>query len=305
MKNVALIIIYNHRYDQNIEKIERIYKDRFSHIFHLVPFYDGTKQNVIAVYENSYRFQGYIAQGLTAFFSDKFDHYFFIGDDLILNPELNEQNYAEVFRLDSDTAFIPSLVDLHKCDKFWHRVGEAYRYRVRSGGVEVENELPDAEQAHKSFARHNRITGSFPLFQIYRKPNKPANFRERYHYLIWIYRKIRYKRKKFMPSYPLIGGYADIFIVPSGVIKKFAHYSGAFAATGLFVELAIPTALVLTANKIVTEESLGRKGFAMWSTEDLQALEPYKNSLSNLFNNFPKELLYFHPVKLSKWKIDI
>lgn len=41
--DVALIVVYNHRYDRNIEVVERIYAGRFSNIFHLVPFYDGTK----------------------------------------------------------------------------------------------------------------------------------------------------------------------------------------------------------------------------------------------------------------------
>jgi len=55
----ALILIYNHRYDKNIEILEKIYSKRFSVIFHLVPFYDGNRDNVIPVYENSYYFEGY------------------------------------------------------------------------------------------------------------------------------------------------------------------------------------------------------------------------------------------------------
>ena len=47
---VCLLIIYNHRYDDNIEKLERIYKNRFSDIYHIVPFYNGTIENVIPVY---------------------------------------------------------------------------------------------------------------------------------------------------------------------------------------------------------------------------------------------------------------
>lgn len=38
---IALVIIHNHRYDANIPRLDEIYKSRFSHIFHLVPFYDG------------------------------------------------------------------------------------------------------------------------------------------------------------------------------------------------------------------------------------------------------------------------
>ena len=48
---VPLIIIYNHRFDQNIEKLNKIYGERFSKIYHLVPFYDGDLPNVIPVFE--------------------------------------------------------------------------------------------------------------------------------------------------------------------------------------------------------------------------------------------------------------
>jgi hypothetical protein len=41
---VALVIIYNHRYDKNIDILESIYANRFSNIFHIVPFYDGDKK---------------------------------------------------------------------------------------------------------------------------------------------------------------------------------------------------------------------------------------------------------------------
>ena len=78
MNKVALIIIYNHKFDRNIDILENIYKDRFSNIYHLVPFYTGDKSNVISVYENSHYFQGYVAQGFKSYFKEEFEHYFFI-----------------------------------------------------------------------------------------------------------------------------------------------------------------------------------------------------------------------------------
>src|SRR4030042_4685799 len=99
MDKVALIIIYNHQYNKNIEILEKIYKDRFCNIYHLVPFYNGEKSNVIPVYENSHYFQGYIAQGFKIFYKKDYAHYIFIADDLILNPVINEKNYAIHFKL--------------------------------------------------------------------------------------------------------------------------------------------------------------------------------------------------------------
>ena len=78
-----------------------------------------------------------------------------------------------------------------------------------------------------------------------------------------------------------------------------------FAATKLFVELAIPTALVLSADKIVTEEDLELKGKPLWSKQDFKILDKYDHQLNKLLNDFPANHLYLHPVKLSKWKSDI
>jgi len=87
---IVLIIIFNHRYDDNLEKLDRIYKNRFSNVYYIMPFYDGPRLDVIPVYENSFCFQGYVAQALASFYMRDCTHYVFIGDDLLLNPNLNQ-----------------------------------------------------------------------------------------------------------------------------------------------------------------------------------------------------------------------
>ena len=96
MDKIALLIIYNHRYDKNIEPLEQIYAGRFSYIYHIVPFYDGQKENVIPVYESSFYFEGYIAQCFQHLKDKGFTHYFFVADDLMLNPLITEQNLFEI-----------------------------------------------------------------------------------------------------------------------------------------------------------------------------------------------------------------
>lgn len=54
---VALLVIYNHRYDKNIVRVKQIYAKRFSYIYHVMPFYDGNDLDVIPVFESSYCFQ--------------------------------------------------------------------------------------------------------------------------------------------------------------------------------------------------------------------------------------------------------
>ncbi|MBR2165594.1 MAG: hypothetical protein IJ915_03500 [Paludibacteraceae bacterium] len=94
MNKIALLIIYNHRYDKNIDRLENLYKGKFSHIYHIMPFYDGNIENVIPVYESSYRFQSYITQAFQHLKDKGFTHYFIVADDMLLNPQINETNLA-------------------------------------------------------------------------------------------------------------------------------------------------------------------------------------------------------------------
>jgi hypothetical protein len=66
--------------------------------------------------------------------------------------------------------------------------------------------------------------------------------------------------------------------------------------------LAVPTSLVFSAKKIVTEKDLLLRGKALWTKEEHLNLNQYNNKLQNLLNNFPLGQLYIHPIKLSKWE---
>lgn len=108
-----------------------------------------------------------------------------------------------------------------------------------------------------------------------------------------------------MLSYPIVGSYSDVFVVSSESIKLFCHYCGVFAATKLFVEVALPTSLVLSAKEIVTENNLKFQGKALWTKEQYKELDKYDSSLKKLLGEFPSNYLYLHPIKLSKWNTEL
>lgn len=306
MGKVALVIIYNHRYEKNIDILERIYSNRFSHIYHLMPFYNGAKSNVITVYENSYRFEGYIAQGIKSFFKDDFTHYFFIADDLLLNTRITEKNYAELLKLDHDTCFLPEFITLHERTQWWSRVGEAYQYNIHCRGVEVEGQLPNYDGALQALKENGLEIKPLKYNQIYSEEKFPKQFynvKKVYEYLKWHYKNI--KKRDYHLSYPLVGGYSDIFVVSGEVIKKFSQFCGAFAVTNLFPELAIPTALALSTKKIITENNLKIKGKALWTEDEFSELDKFNNQLKSMIDNFPKDYIYLHPVKLSKLNVEL
>lgn len=318
MGSVALVVIYNHRYDGNISIVEDLYRERFREIFHLVPFYDGDRPNVIPVYESSFYFQGYMAQGLPHFFRPEFKHYLFIADDLILNPAVNEDNYHLHLGLDEDSSFIPNLISLHELKNYWSRTREAYEFKVKRKGVEIVNELPSCDEALALFRAHGLEIRPLRHRQVFPSAGLSAGDwfkmiarkqKQLFHHLTDGVMKWKYNL-----SYPLAGSYSDICAVSAGTVRRFAHCCGVFAAAGLHAELAIPTSLVLSSGHIVTEKDLSLRGRAFWpdgwnrlhgendlAHDELKELDRYNNNLGNLLQNFPEGYLYLHPVKLSRW----
>lgn len=317
MNKVALIIIYNHKFDRNIDILENIYKDRFSNIYHLVPFYTGDKSNVISVYENSHYFQGYVAQGFKSYFKEEFEHYFFIGDDLIINPIINEDNYAEHLKLKANTCFLPGFISLHDKKSLWGRVQDAFKFNIGLSGVEIKNELPTYDDAMLAFNKLGLELKPISFDLINRKPNSLVAFAKKIvKDKTYVFKYL--KNKNYNLPYPMVGSYSDIFVVSSDSIKLFAHYCGVFAATNLFVEIGLPTAMVLSAKEIVTEKKLQLQGKALWpdgyvrmdgsseyAKDDFKELEEYNFNLKKLLENFPENYLYLHPVKLSKWNTNL
>lgn len=305
---VALIIIYNHQYNKNIEIVERIYKNRFTDIYHLVPFYKGDKSNVIPVYESSYYFQGYVSQGLKSFFKEEYSHYFFIADDMILNPLINENNYQEYLHLSDNTCFISRLSSIDEAQRFWTMNLHAIMYNTKSPGVEAEKQLPTYDAAQEALQKFNIINKPLAFEHIWQKPKTRGEWLEKVKKdktFIARYFKNKTSGKKYELSYPLVRSYSDIFVISADAIQQFCHYAGVFAATRLFVEMAIPTALVFSAKEIKTEKDIQLKGRALWTKEDLSLLDTHEYKLGNLLTHFPKDHLYIHPVKLSKWNTDL
>jgi len=312
---VSLIIIYNHNYTNNIERLENIYRDRFSTIYHLVPFYVGDRVNVIPVYERSIYFQGYINQSLTRLLKDSIDHYFFISDDLILNPAINEVNYQFLLGIDDQSSWIESLVDLSILTSYWARAKEAYEWNpLGIPGLEINSLFPSKDEFLRRTHYYNIAENNIDF--KYLSPSIKESFRS---FSRSIYKRelksflsnlLTISRSLYLPNYfkkhttryNLVGGYSDIFVVSSKSIKLFSHLSGIFASTNLFVELAIPTALIHSSNNLKTSQDSKLFGKAIWTPKEVLDIElKYESSLEKLFEDFPKGLLYLHPIKLSKW----
>lgn len=311
MAKACLIIVFNHRYDKNIPVLEKMYSGRFSHIYYLVPFYNGTRQDVIPVYESSNFFQSFFAQGYHRFFKEDFSHYIFVGDDCILNPAINETNFPQQTGLAEDADFIPGIFSFHtlKDAGWWHTFKGIDFFKNRKG-AEIKNELPAIEDAIKKFQKHGVEIKPLSMENIF--GSKTPSSQKWWEY--WLFKQFhwRFKWRKYKKNgmlelpYPVAGSYSDILVITKNSIYDFCRYCGIMAAGGLFVEIAIPTAMLLSSQKIVEEKDSRLQGKAVWTSQEVEMTENENNkSLSALLNNFPKNQLFLHPVKLSKWTNDL
>lgn len=300
---ICLVIIFNHRYDQNIDILEKIYKGRFEAIYYLVPFYDGKKENVIPVYESSFQFQGYVAQGWKEFYRETYSHYLFIGDDLILNPSINQENFFEYFKMKSESSYCPGCVPLGKYKGWGYegRMYNAYFSFSQYTGTNYQEEILSSKKAFQKVYEYGYSEEDFYL-------TKDQLFRCNLSKMEILYFILKHpghtiKLLKGIPlSYPVFGGYSDIFLLHKQDIKVVSKMFGVFAAIRLFVEMAIPTAMRLQCKELQVG---GSKSKVIWELKEKEKLEQeYLLNLNLLFREWPKEINYIHPIKLSKWKME-
>lgn len=281
---VCLVLVQNHQFMNNIDRLEELYRDRFEQIVHLVPFYDGFKGNVIPVYESSYYFSGYFAQAARDLARLQVDHFIFAADDLIINPRINSKNYRREFALDHPGAcFFPNFKQFPDLRTQWYRADDAANWSAVSPGVEVHGLLPAPDEARRKFREHGIRGDSVNSLGMFRPTLDPQG-----------------EARDVQLAFPLVGGISDLVIISREVLREFATLCGIFAVTRLFVEVAVPTALVLSATHISTQANIALGGRHLWGDEVLQ-LDAYKRDLLTLLDKFPDGWLYVHPVKLSQW----
>ena len=310
--SVALIIIYNHPHPSNVPILEGIYRGRFSHVFHLMPFYQGDAPdgaNVIPVFEQSFYFQGHIAQGFDRYFADEYRHYIFVADDLFLNPMINENNYRAYFGLDDEKSFLPFPNHLGEMKHFYH-AAKIRHWDV--GRLNMGELLPSYAEALGKFEKLGFSPKPIPLYKLHGSHYVSLSWRHLRmpkHLAVLLLAKIyvaviRCISRTHTPAVPLLCGFSDVCIVSAKHIRRFANYCGVFAASNLFVEIALPTSLALCVEpgELVVEEDLPSQGVYPWGALPPKvSVERYRGSLKALMADFP-ECLYIHPIKLSQWR---
>jgi len=305
--STTLVVIYNHSHPANIEKIERYYSSNFSRIIHVIPFHLAEKENVVSVFEISYMFAGHIASSWSRLVKCDTDFYTFIGDDLILNPTIDEHNLPFQFNVNPMRAYIDCYFSLGEVNHFWRRAVEAIRWTPNKKGVELPDYFPTAELMFERLASTDSFSMIVPREAVIRSYSRFSgkNPLKTLRTNIWTAQSnIKFfSRQSRNLKYPVIGGYSDIVVIPRNFISDFCRLCGIFNTLGLHTELTIPTVLrYLFGESISTAQNSNVSRAIAWEGNIALDLKNVENSIESLRDNFPIGLAYAHPVKLSKFQ---
>lgn len=321
MNRTGLVVVFNHNFERNLPIIRRLYADRFGQMIQLMPFYGGQDSDVLRVFGNSFRFQAYIAQARTRLQRMDCDRFLFVSDDLLLNPTINETNMETAFRLGENDVFVSKFYDVS--NGIAHRgTREAHNFTMQPPGLDATalREIPTHQKAFDRLhtlgvLETEALRKCTPWMTQWRRPLL-ANWHYNYKALrgrAWHLREAaKYWFGRRRVSYPVVFAYSDIFSIPARQLDRFCKMIEVFATVNMFVELAIPTALAFLETPLVFEDDLELRPLNLWFPPDPKQFEKKKLFIQQFENavqcrtdgiakHFPADILYIHPIKLSKW----
>ena len=295
---ICLSFVFNHPYEKNIPKLKKIYKERFSTIRFLSPFSNWNQDNdVIPIYESSIHFQGYFAQAYSHLPKD-FDYYVFCADDLILNPQLNDENFIEKFNCHR-SAYIKYLNPIWEHSFAWHKFSECLSFPDEKNPIPTQQILPLREELLSKYQTHGLKYKNLGIHNFRGIHDKTITCRRIISGIKYFF---NYGLKRYV-HFPLIEGYSDLIVIPKENLKLFCHLCGIFAAMNLWVDAAIATAMTLSCKKITQERDHELMGMEFWDPIDAEkAISKAEGKIEKISNLFSEDISYIHPVKLSGFK---
>lgn len=296
----CLVVVFNHRFEQNLPGLRALYRGRFSTVRFLVPFYRGDDPDVVPVFDSSATFQGFFAQAQPRLAAQGFSHYVFVADDLLLDPAINETNLHVYLRLRPESGYTKYLKPFSSVTSRWTHFNRTLQALRFDEFVNARTELPPREEAVARLAAHGLECRPLGWRNLQASPGPWRHRLKEGLTALWL---IHHRREGRDLPYPLLMGYADLLVVPAPSLPEFCHLCGVFAAMGIFVECAAPTALALATPHLSLERDLDRQGLELWSDADRAAFwNQYSGELSGLLQHFPERNLYVHPIKLAHWR---
>ena len=305
---VCLVVIFNHRFDKNLPLLRKIYGKRFSYIRFLMPFYDGADDDVIPVYEASYQFQGYAIQAYHKLKDIPCSHYLFIGDDLIIHPDFDETNFVARTNMYDKKFLDTEIIPLNSPNLFrwcW-TIGSSDSFYKST--VNWKDSLYSYDEAMSKFKDFFGVDYKETYDEeFFGNPNAPGNtelgsWNNVQGFFNVINNFVATNNNSLRIPYPMASCCSDIFCLDKDSLFEFSRLCGIFSAMNLFVEIATPTATVLTYKRNDVTFFNSNSELLLWGNDRIIFEEKYGRNFARLYNEWDDKLCYVHPVKLSRWK---
>lgn len=292
----TLVILFNHPFPKNINKLRAIYADRFDDIIFLMPVVEVDDPAVVTVYRGGFNFHGHVADSLEVLRARDSDLYLFCQDDLLLHPALTPDDFWRDAGFDRHDGFIPEPESFSGPgrenwpwnDRVLSRISDPTSL-LYGGGVEAfTKHLPPADEARRRFERHGIMASAYP--KAWPNPDRGGLLGR------------TPRGTPGMLPYPLAVGFSDFFALRRDALPSVGRYLGLFAAMDLFVEVSIATAMILGCEALATLADTPWQVHIDWTDRETLARTAPRD-LATVYDGFSETLLYTHPVKLSS--IDI
>ena len=303
---ICLLVVFNHRFDANLPKLDWMYRPRYEHVRYLVPFYRGDRPDVIPVYYSSFQFHGFFMEAWKRLKDEGFTHYLVCADDMVLNPRFNDKNILEVLGIGTDSGYIKELLPLDHRELEWSATASALVAVAGKNGTNWEGELPPAAVAEENLRAKGIKLGKFGLHNLRRGIHFKGFFQILFYFILRLLKRRRDPATELLrPPYPLLSSIADMMVIPAAYMEKFCHYCSVFAAMDVFVEVGAPTALALACPRVVVSWDT-----AYVAKDYLQVYGPewldhycrqYDYRLDVLLERFDEKAICLHPIKFSRW----
>ena len=322
-RKTGLVVLYNHNYERNIENVRAVYHGRFSEMRQIMPFYYGSDPEVIRVFGHSFRFHSYIAQAREKLMQMDCDDFLIIGDDVLLNPAINEHNTLEMLHMEPGSFYMDVLVDIAQ-GRSTRAIKEVQNFSTKSPGLDASASriMPSYEEAVSILSEKGVFTGTelakytpfyLPLLRPFLR-NARKNLGHMKSNIVQLCMKYRYRLSPRKMAYPCVMGYSDLLVIPKGRMCELCNYLEVLDTWRVFVELAIPTAISLLKDaKIhVSDECELKSGNVFFPPgakhhyEMLKVIDAFYAKLGGdmgrIPEEFPSKYLYLHPVKFSRFQ---
>ncbi|WP_174300682.1 hypothetical protein [Caulobacter sp. S45] len=304
---ITVCVLFNHPFPANIPALKAIYADRFEDVMFVQPMAPSEDPEVLTSYSGAYGFHGMMVDAIPRILALGAEHVVFIHDDVLLNPLLNENNIVDRLGLTADGAFLPEFKAFGgELDAWPWTLGVLWKLVFPlnaisgSGAEHFASYLPDPQQVEarlcrkygfdfKPFSWNRDAPSARPMLGYGRE--LPAEVQAP---ILETLFGPRDDPRTIKPAFPLCSGMADFVVVSRGMLEDFRRLLGVFQQLGLFVEVAVPTALAAAAEHVVQSRDVGLRADWLWA-EGREA-----TSAATLIEGFRTNLLLAHPFKLSR-----